>query len=42
MSNPAIAGYVACTSRHPFEIDGSGTARSGWTTWNLPPASPAG
>ena len=36
--DPAITGYVACTSPHPFEIDSSGTARAGWTTWDLVPA----
>lgn len=33
--DPAIPGYIACTSPHPFEIEASATAVSGWTTWNL-------
>lgn len=31
----SIPGYIACTTPHPFEIDASATAVSGWTTWNL-------
>ena len=37
---PALPGFVACTTAQPFDIADGMTAISGWTPWTLPGMKP--